>query len=59
MPPPPPSPPPAPNPNTGIGHNIRQHLGNAPTVRKDAGLQDVHNPLKTLFGDRIKNRKKK
>lgn len=53
-------PPPPPAPNTdGTGHNIRQHLGNVPMVRKDAGLQDVHNPLKTLFGNRIKNRKKK
>lgn len=40
-------------------HNIRQHLGNAPMVRKDKGLQGVHNPLKELFGNRIKNRKKK
>jgi hypothetical protein len=59
MPPPPPSPPPAPKPHTSTEHNIRQHLGNSPMVRKDKGLQDVHNPLKTLFGDRIKNRKKK
>lgn len=59
MPPPPPSPPPAPKPHTSTEHNIRQHLGNAPMVRPDAGLQDVHNPLKNLFGDRIKNRKKK
>lgn len=45
--------------HTSTEHNIRQHLGNSPMVRKDKGLQDVHNPLKTLFGDRIKNRKKK
>lgn len=54
-----PKPSPAPKPHTSTEHNIRQHLGNAPMVRPDAGLQDVHNPLKTLFGDRIKNRKKK
>lgn len=59
MPPPPPSPPPAPKPHTSTQHNIREHLGTAPMVRKDASLTDVHNPLKVLFGDRIKDRKKK
>lgn len=54
-----PTTPPAPMTHTSTEHNIRQHLGNVPMVRKDAGLQDAHNPLKTLFGDRIKNRKKK
>lgn len=54
-----PPPPPAPKPHTSTQHNIREHLGTAPMVRKDAGLQEDHNPLKTLFGDRIKDRKKK
>ena len=54
---PPPSP--APKPHTSTQHNIREHLASAPVVRKDAGLQDAHNPLKVLFGDRIKDRKKK
>jgi len=54
-----PPPPTEPDPNTSAGHGSRQHLGNSPKVRKDTGLQDVHNPLKNLFGNRIKNRKKK
>lgn len=45
--------------HTSTQHNIREHLGTAPVVRKDAGLQDVHNPLKVLFGNHIKDRKKK
>ena len=45
--------------HTSTQHNIREHLGTAPFVRKDAGLQEVHQPLKTLFGNRINARKKK
>jgi hypothetical protein len=45
--------------HTSTQHNIREHLGTAPMVRKDAGLAEVHKPLKDLFGDRIKDRKKK
>jgi hypothetical protein len=45
--------------HTSTEHNIREHLGNAPFVRKDKGLQEVHQPLKDLFGDRIKDRTKK
>lgn len=45
--------------HTSTQHNIREHLGTAPFVRKDKGLQEVHKPLKTLFGDRIKDRTKK